>query len=153
MRKLFLCFIAVCVSMTGRSDAAEPYLDFLSGLRDRGYFDSAMEYLDRIEKDARLPAEIRTVLPLERGLTLLENARTIRIPEARSTQLDQAQAQLEQFVQASPNHPRAAEANREQANIFLGRARVAVWESNSPSKASQRDEHLEDNDGGSDETQ
>lgn len=140
MRHLWSCVAAVVCLVANVAVAAEPYLEFVAGLRSRGYYDAALQYLDQIEKDTRLPADIRAVLPLERGLTMLENAGTIRLPDAKSAQLDQAQAQLEQFVLANPNHPRAAEANSEQANIFLGRARVNVWESRSPAKAAQKDQ-------------
>src|SRR5687767_12702219 len=39
---------------------------------------------------------------------------------------------LEQFVKESPNHPQAADANSERAQILLGKARVEILQSKAP---------------------
>ncbi|MEO1995032.1 MAG: hypothetical protein ABGZ17_07130, partial [Planctomycetaceae bacterium] len=122
------------------ADAAEPYLEFVAGLRDRGYFDTALDYLSLVESRQDVPAEIKDVILFERGLTHLQQSRSDRSPDARSKRLDLAQAQFEQFVKANPSHPKAGEANSQQANILLGRAQVNVWQARSPSNASRKDQ-------------
>ena len=58
--------------------AAEPYLEFVQGLRARGYHDYAMLYLEQLESRRNTPGEIRQVIAFEKGLTLLQDAQSIR---------------------------------------------------------------------------
>ncbi|MFT5093283.1 MAG: hypothetical protein ACI93T_002109 [Porticoccaceae bacterium] len=124
------------------AEAEEPYVEFLQGLRDRSYYKYALLYLDTIQEDASVPKEIREVIPYEKASTLLLMARSgaITNPEVQSRQLDQALGFLEEFIKNSPNHPRAGEANTERAGILLGKGRVEVWQSRSPSNKENRGE-------------
>ena len=141
MTDLKLRFATFAVVLACASaDAAEPYLEFVAGLRARGYFDTALDYLSEIETQQDVPADIKAMILFERGLTHLQQSRSDRSPEARSKRLDLAQAQFEQFVKAHPNHAKAGEANSQQANILLGRAQVNVWQARSPSNASRKAE-------------
>lgn len=119
---------------------AEPYKEFLDGLRARGYNDIALYYLEQIEQDAGAPAEIRRIAPYERAMTLLRGTNLTRKPDERAAQLEEAAKLFEQFVQANPNDPRSADADSRRATIFLDRARVLVWQSQSPDSESRRDE-------------
>tara|TARA_R110002072_G_scaffold13481_1_gene56759 strand:+ start:229744 stop:233268 length:3525 start_codon:yes stop_codon:yes gene_type:complete len=124
------------------ADAEEPYVEFLQGLRDRSYYDYALLYLDTLQEDASVPKDIRDVIPYEKASTLLLMARSgaITNPEVQSRQLDQALGFLEEFIKNSPSHPRAGEANTERAGILLGKGRVEVWQSRSPSNKENRGE-------------
>ncbi|MCA8987450.1 MAG: hypothetical protein KDA78_07410 [Planctomycetaceae bacterium] len=117
---------------------AEPYLKFVQGLRERQYYDTAMLYLQTLETRQDVPAEIREVIPFERAVTMLESSSFSQNAEAQEELLDQAQAYLEQFIKTSPQHELAARANTELANIMIGKARVLVWDSRSPSNADNR---------------
>jgi hypothetical protein len=116
----------------GPAIAEEPYLDFVRGLRDRGYFDTAVYYLDTLATRSNLPDDMRQLIPYEKAVTLLENSKVTRSPEKQVEQLDQALAFLEQFVKESPNHPNVADANSERAQILIGKARVEIVQSRSP---------------------
>lgn len=124
------------------ADAEEPYVEFLQGLRDRRYYDYALLYLDTLRDDPAVPKEIKDVIPYEKASTLLVMARSgaITNPEVQSRQLDQALGFLDEFIKNSPNHPRAGEANTERAGILLGKGRVEVWQSQSPSNKENRGE-------------
>lgn len=124
------------------AEAEEPYVEFLQGLRDRSYYNYALIYLDSLQEDANVPKDIRDVIPYEKASTLLLMARSgaITNPEVQSRQLDQALGFLEEFIKNSPNHPRAGEANTERAGILLGKGRVEVWQSRSPSNKENRGE-------------
>lgn len=124
------------------ADAEEPYVEFLQGLRDRSYHNYALLYLDTLQEDASVPKDIRDVIPYEKAATLLMMARSgaITNPEVQSRQLDQALGFLNEFTKNSPNHPRAGEANTEKAGILLGKGRVEVWQSRSPSNKENRGE-------------
>src|SRR5882724_6792089 len=84
--------------------AAEPYLEFVNELRRLDYHDYALIYLEKLEKRADVPADIKEVIPFEKGITLVDGARREHSPEGQTRQLDLARGFLEQFLKASPNH-------------------------------------------------
>jgi hypothetical protein len=112
--------------------AEELHEPFLDGLRERGYYDFALYYLDKLDERTDLPAEIKQVISYQRAITLLDGASAIDNPELRDDQLDRAVAQLEAFTRANPNHPLAGNANTQLARILIEKARVRIWESESP---------------------
>lgn len=118
-----------CASL---SFAAEPYLQFVQGLRERQYYDYALLYLDQIAAKPNTPAEIKQVIPYQKAITLQESARRNRSADRQLEQLNQAEAFLEEFVKANPNHPNAADANSDRAVILLDKGRAEVMQSKSP---------------------
>ena len=127
MPRLALAILCTLFALPTSGSSEESYIEFAQGLRAKGYYDAAGWYFDQLEARKNLPQEIRTVLPFERALTLLQGARVLRSPAAQADQLDQAQRYLQQFIkQAGKQHPLFARANSEQAQILLGKARVAV---------------------------
>lgn len=123
--------------------SASPFSEMAQGLRERGYYDYALLYLDQLASKSDLPAEVRQEIPYEKAMVLLENSRAVRSPEKQAELLDQAQAYLEQFAVESPNHPRAGEANSQRAEILLGRARVEILQSRLPANQGTRSEFQE----------
>lgn len=137
-----LVFLAVLSLLTSRLSAAEPYLEFVEGLREREYFDTAMEYLEWAETRPDLPPDVKAVIPFEKAATLIQLSKLQRNPEAANATLSRAQAFLEQFLKASPEHPKAAKANSDAANVLVGKGKVAVLQARSPSNANKRGEFL-----------
>ena len=111
---------------------------FLEVLRQRGYFEYAQLYLDGLEKRPGVPAEIKAVIPYERAITYLEAGRQAASPTEKTPLYDRAVGFLDQFVKAQPNHPLAADANSQRGRILLGKARVEIWQSQSPSNTGKR---------------
>src|SRR5579872_575012 len=140
LRWLIVLALGILVSIAGAAQAAEPYLEFVRGLRDREYYDYALIYLDELEKRADVPREIKEVVPFEKAITLLRGADRLRTPELQTRQLDQAQGFLEQFLKASPNHPDAGAANTELANVIVGKGKIEVQNSKSPGNVAQKAE-------------
>ena len=70
--------------------AEEPALEFLDGLRARGYHDTALEYLKSLETSRLLPAGMRDVLGYETALTLVIASRDSSELEERYKMLDEA---------------------------------------------------------------
>jgi hypothetical protein len=120
--------------------AGERELDFLRALAEREYHDLAGRYLDRLEARPQLSPELRDVLPYERAVVLLRAARDQRDLIRRQEQLEQARLQLERFIQAAPNHPRAADAGSEFGRILLERGRVALIQSQLPANRTRQNE-------------
>src|SRR5207248_1854527 len=86
----------------GQEDEAHaglsPELRFLQGLRERGYHDLALDYLNDLRQSPGTSAELRAVLDYEEGRGLLEEASRMADLEARAAQLDKARARLDAFA-------------------------------------------------------
>ena len=137
-----LVFLAVLCLLTSRASAVEPYLEFVEQLRDREYFDTALEYLEAIEGRQDLPEDVKALIPFEKAETLILLAKVQRNPDAANATLSRAQAFLEQFLKANPDHPKAAKANSDAANVLVGKGKVAVLQARSPSNAHKRKDYL-----------
>ncbi len=140
--RVVLVFLAVLSLLTSPLAAEEPYLEFLEALRKKQYFDTALEYLEWAETRPDLPEDIKVVIPYEKASTLIRLARSQRNPATADATLDRAQAFLEQFLKANPDHRLAAGANSDAAHVLLNKGKVAVILSRSPSNASKRAEYL-----------
>ena len=136
-----LAFLLISIAQSAfptALQAKEPYLEFVQGLRERQYFDSAMLYLQSLETRENVPEEIKQVIPFEKAVTMLRSSQFSQNPDAQSELLDQAQAYLEQFIKNSPRHELVARANTELARILLGKAQVLTWKSRSPANKDNR---------------
>lgn len=112
--------------------SAEPAAEFLQALRERGYHDAALDYLERLKTSALVPAEFREVLLYEIGTTLIDASRTQRDLTLREKQLDEARDALTRFVGQSSAHPLASAANSQLGNMLVERARIKIEQSKKP---------------------
>jgi cellulose synthase operon protein C len=128
----------VPLSHTGSAHAEERFLDFVRGLRERDYFDLTLIYLDKLEQRADVPDDVKQVLDYERAVTLLDSVKAERVPDKQSALLDKARGVLEKFLKEHNDHPLAAQASAELANVYLGKARVEILQSRNPSNAGQK---------------
>ena len=126
------------LSHTGTAQAEERFLDFVRGLRERDYFDLTLIYLDKLEQRADVPDEVKQVLDYERAVTLLDSVKAERVPDKQSALLDKARGVLEKFLKDHNDHPLAAQASAELANVYLGKARVENLQARNPSNAGQK---------------
>jgi cellulose synthase operon protein C len=120
--------------------ADEPYLKFLAGLKDRGYYDTALEYLQSVENDSRTPRDVKIVIPYERAQILIDGGSSVVSFDEQRAQLDQAEANLDRFVKSSPDHPLVGQANSDRANLLKRRAQVDVWDADASSQPAQQRE-------------
>jgi hypothetical protein len=101
-------------------------LHFVHQLRARGSADLALEYLEkRLSKDPRYAG--KPELALEIALARLDRAAIHPDAAQRLTLFGQARAELEAFLKNHANHPRAAAARVEIANVvtFQGKTQLA----------------------------
>ncbi len=143
MKRLITCAVFASIVMSRSSTADEKYLDFVQSLRERGYYDVALDYLTQIESRERLPEPVRQLIDYERGKILLLQATDERDLDKRDQQLELSRDHLQKFVTTHPSHGRSAEAMTDLAMILVERGRVAVMQSNSPNKRAQRKEFQE----------
>ena len=138
--------IAVILSLFASATvslAVEPTLEFIEGLRQRRYYDSALQYLDRVEADPSTPQPIQEVISYERAQTLLQSAQELTNLDAQRKQLEAAQAAFEAFVKATPTHQLAGRANSARGNILLEKARVEIWDGQKPSNEGARETYFD----------
>ncbi|MCA9049769.1 MAG: hypothetical protein KDA89_13630 [Planctomycetaceae bacterium] len=136
----FLISIALFSGCPSLLTADEPFADFLEGLRQRGYYDTAIEHLNGLQTRTDLPAEFRETLDLERGITYREMGTASRIPEDRDQALTQAEQALKKFASEHSAHPKAAFANSELGQLLFERARTYLWDAESPSNLDRKGE-------------
>ncbi len=126
-------------------DAAEEAWKFLDGLRHRGYYDIAIEYLDQAGGKADIPADFKDEVDYQAGITLLDSSRLAETIDARQRQLEQARQRFEKFLKAHAQHPRAAEAEAELAKVLVERGKIGMELAASPSKSTAEKQRLTEN--------
>jgi cellulose synthase operon protein C len=120
--KLPLATLIWVAALIAPAFAADDWQKFLEALRQRHYFDTAQEYLERRAADPTVSAEFKRNVPYEQALILIESAAGVRDPQVRDRQLDQAQAKLKEFI-ASEKDPRlSAQARDRLGNLLRYRA-------------------------------
>jgi hypothetical protein len=112
------------------SPEAAQAIKYLQGLRERGYHDLALDYLNDLRADPETPADLKSILDYEEGRGLLEEATRSSDLEGRRKLLEEARVKLDGFAKANPNHPLAAEALVQSARMLFERAQTAVLQAN-----------------------
>ncbi len=112
-------WLVVLLVGLSRGVAEEPAQRFLEALRERGYDDTALEYLEQVKDHPGVPVVFRVAVPYERGVSLLRMAAKEVNHTQRARLLDQAEEVLKQFVEQQPGHPSALAARRELGNLLL----------------------------------
>jgi hypothetical protein len=101
-------------------------MKFLRGLRERGYHDKALEYIEILRKSADTPAELKERLDYEEGRGMLDEASSMTDLERKLVILDKARAKLSAFAEAHPKHELVPEALTSMARILVERGHTAV---------------------------
>ena len=130
---LLLIIASVFPSGSRSAVAEEPVAQFLAALREHGYFDLAIAYLDRVSASDSLSAETQTTLRYEKGTTLVSAALAQRQLAGKERYLDQAQAEFEAFVKKAPQHALSLAANGKLGDILVERARIRLTQADRPS--------------------
>ena len=118
--------------------AEEPAERFLEKLREAGLYDIASDYLDLMQDSPLVSTRFKEVLPYERAVTLLRQARSNRDLVIREKQLDAAQQALKQFQAERSDHPLLFDAQRESANVVVERAHLKLERAKKPSEAANK---------------
>jgi len=127
------------------SEGAEEARKFLEALRERGYYDTAQQYLEMMRTSPLMTdQEFKESIDYEIGLTLIESARTGRSITEREKQLAEAKEKFEKFIQEHPNHKLAAGANTKLADLLVERGNILVEQANNPNKADQKTQLLDE---------
>lgn len=130
----FWAGVAACLTVfaSGSASGVEPARQFLQGLRERGYYDTAIDYLNMLKASKLAPADFQDTVHFELGTTLIEASRSQRDLALREKQLNEARDALTRFVSQYPNHPLVNSANSQLGNLLVERARIKMEQSRQP---------------------
>lgn len=117
-------------------EAAEEAWRFLNGLRERGYHDMALEYLERMRTSPHCPEDLKEQIDYEVGVTRIAGSGVVAGAQ-REEQFDQARDALQKFISEHPQHALAATANTHLANVMVERGRLNAEMAARPSKSAQ----------------
>ncbi len=113
-----------CVSViTPVALSKEPSQLFLQKLRERGYFDMAEIYLERMSSSPLAGPELQESLLYEQAINIVEQATEQLDAQKRLTALARSRAMLGEFVQSNPDHPAIEDAQTWLRRIMLAQAR------------------------------
>jgi len=128
MKRIVSTVLAFAAILSGvpLARGSEPARDFLEGLRERGYHDIALDYLEAMSKSRLAPIELKETILYEKGVALIEASRAQRDQAIREKYLDQAQTLLKQFATQRSDHPKANSARSQLGNLIVERARMKV---------------------------
>jgi tetratricopeptide (TPR) repeat protein len=122
-RTLLGCLLA---GTTGSvANGADRSGDFAAALRQRGWTDTAVEFLAWVEDSPLISPAFRAQLPYERASALAAQAQTLRGRTARQAQLLQAAEEFEKFAAANLDNLTGIQSLREAANLYANQALAA----------------------------
>ncbi len=127
-RQLWPLLVCAVLVAAGRpASAEEPYEKFLQ----QHIFDPlqmmALAYIDQLGNSRSVTPQFRAAIDLERGLLQYQSAALLPPSNPlRSTQLDQAEQTLRNFLDQRRNHPRRGEARLKIAELLMQRAEEAL---------------------------
>ncbi len=137
--RMFAAVVFLCVAAAPSIVLSEePILEFIDGLRQRGYFDTAIEYIDSVSRRTDISAEVRDQIDLQIGITQQQRGAASRSPDERELALSLAEASLKKFIQEKPQHPQAATANSMLGELLFERARSLTWKVDETDDASTK---------------
>lgn len=108
------------------AQAAAPVRPLLDALRQRMYYDDALDYLEQMRASRLAPDEFKQAVDFEQAVTLMQEAGRMRDPAAKEKLFDQAEAKLSAFLAAHAQHALAASANSQLAGILVERGRTKM---------------------------
>ncbi|MDG2388243.1 MAG: hypothetical protein P8M30_02880 [Planctomycetaceae bacterium] len=145
MKRHLFCLIAVIFGVCVQSlHAEEPYLELIQAMRNRGFSDTALDYIEELRTRNDLPDDVKARLSFEEFRVHQQSARLAKTVELKQAALEKALASLERFAKESPNHPLAGSANSERAGIFLDKAKALIWESRSEKNVAKKKKQQEE---------
>ncbi|MBI2824687.1 MAG: hypothetical protein HYX69_08380 [Planctomycetia bacterium] len=131
-----LAVVAACWPSSARGG---DYQRFLDALRERGYFDMALEYLARAPSDRSVPAELKKRVPYEEGVTLIMASVAERDVDQKVKHLNAAAGKLTEFIKGAGDRSVEAEAESQLGNVLVERAKILLFRAKQPKNAAQKD--------------
>lgn len=109
------------VGAPARLIAEEPAAKFLERLKEEGYYDQALKYLEISSQRNRLPESMKGDIGLEKVMLLQMSLAEVRTTKDLDAKLAQVEQGYKEFLAASPEHPRRGETLLKLADLYLDR--------------------------------
>lgn len=139
----FTSLVLGCLSLTTSSvQAVEQSEAFLERLRQRGYFDTALEYLEQLKTSPLCAKEMQEKLDYEVGVTLMGLSKTAGVAQKREAALNEARNRFQKFVKEHPKHPLAGDAGSQSANVMVEQGRLKIETANKPNTSADEKKKL-----------
>ena len=135
----YTCFLVSGFACARLHADAIHYDSFLEQLKSRGWYDTALLYLEEIEQDPNLPETIRTRLLFDQAQILLDSASATPDFGLRQERLKKAKRYLETFLSRNPDHSLVANARLQFGKLLMERGRIAALKAKQPFNRSNRD--------------
>lgn len=123
---LLLWIAALATSLPSLAGEPGSTRQYLQRLRERGFADLAVDYLESAKTAGRLPDDLAEVFDLEMAESLLRLAGEASSPDHVEHRLAAAQHRLESFLAEHKEHPELAAANRLSGDIASQRAKLLI---------------------------
>ena len=115
-------FLLVGLAEVRAGDDPRTISEFVQVLREKGYYDLALDYLERLRQDPSTPPEITQTLEYEEGRTLIEESSRSNDPDFKKAKLELAERKIKAFVAKNPALPQTTEALVDLADLLFLRA-------------------------------
>jgi hypothetical protein len=134
------CALVVLAGAWSTGRGAEPFTEFLEGLRRRQLFDMAAAYLEQMQSSPLVSDEQKQTIPYELGRTIVEEARATRDTQQKLKRLDEARGHFDKFLKEHPQHPAAADAATQLGGLLVERGKTLLEIAKRPNQTAQKDE-------------
>lgn len=143
MKRLAVAIAIIAGFLPTSLSADEPAQVFLDALRDNGYFDVAIDYLEGLEGSDLISPEFKSGLPFELAQTMIASTANLRDFELVESRLDEAQTILTEYAANNQSLEVSARTLRYQGNLFFRRSNIYLGQSESDRlTAAEKDELL-----------
>ncbi len=111
--------------------AEEPAEAFLAALRQRGYFDEALLYLEHATTSKVVPESFQKTIPFERAQILIDSIRQVRDPKKQESRLDEADKLLARYAASVTDPVKATDVLKRRSLVKYIRGRNYLTQSGS----------------------
>lgn len=124
--------------------SADDARDFVKALREQGYGDLAVQYLERVSAEKQVPESLADVFDLERSASFRAAAKIAYNAEQAQSYRERAQQSLAQFLKEHPRHPAVAEAALAGGDFQLDSALQKLAEARASSEPADKPKLLDE---------
>ena len=110
---------SIVLGLSVTSEAADDTAAFVAALRQRGFYDLTLDYLEDAKQDKLVSSEFKKRIPYERGVTLLGKWRVTPGASEKKRLVAQAREELEKFAETAKDNGLVAKALEQVASLLI----------------------------------
>ncbi len=126
-RTVAICLVTCLIGAQGLI-ADEPAARFVSALREKGYYDIAIEYLEKAKNNPNVAGEYRKRIQFEKATVLIEQVAQLKDRKQVDAQLDTAQRLLKEYAANNKSQVENARTLSFRSRLLSMRADVYLKE-------------------------